>query len=53
VKRAEAVRQWLIANGIAPERLTAEGRGPNEPIADNASEAGRSLNRRVQAVRLQ
>ncbi|WP_052214892.1 LCCL domain-containing protein [Belnapia sp. F-4-1] len=51
-RRAESVRQWLAANGIAAERLTAEGRGPNEPIADNASESGRSLNRRVQAARL-
>ena len=51
-RRAESVRQWLAANGIAAERLTAEGKGPNEPIADNASESGRSLNRRVQAARL-
>ncbi|MDB5372957.1 MAG: oprF 2 [Belnapia sp.] len=52
-RRAESVRQWLLASGIAPERLTAEGRGPSEPIADNGSESGRSLNRRVQAARLQ
>ena len=51
-RRAESVRQWLLANGIAADRLTAEGRGPNEPIADNASESGRSLNRRVQAAKL-
>ena len=52
-RRAESVRQWLVASGIDAERLAAEGRGPNEPIADNGSEAGRSLNRRVQAARLQ
>ncbi len=52
VRRAESVRQWLIANGIAPDRLASEGRGPSEPIADNTSEAGRSLNRRVQALRI-
>ncbi|SDB67138.1 LCCL domain-containing protein [Belnapia rosea] len=51
-RRAESVRQWLIASGIAAERLAAEGKGPNEPIADNATESGRSLNRRVQAARL-
>ncbi|WP_052388885.1 LCCL domain-containing protein [Belnapia moabensis] len=51
-RRAESVRQWLVANGIAANRLTAEGRGPNEPIADNASESGRALNRRVQAAKL-
>ncbi|MCB4822633.1 LCCL domain-containing protein [Roseicella aerolata] len=50
-RRAESVRQWLVASGIAAGRLSAEGRGPDEPIADNATEAGRSLNRRVQAAR--
>ena len=52
VRRAESVRQWLIANGVAATRLVTEGRGPSEPIADNTSEAGRSLNRRVQALRI-
>jgi outer membrane protein OmpA-like peptidoglycan-associated protein len=51
-RRAESVRQWLVASGIAAARLSAEGKGPDEPIADNASEAGRSLNRRVQAARV-
>ena len=50
-KRAESVRQWLVAAGIAPERLSAAGKGPDEPIADNATETGRALNRRVQAVK--
>ncbi len=53
IRRAEAVRMWLAQAGIAPDRLLAEGRGQTEPIADNGSEAGRALNRRVQAVRLQ
>ena len=53
VRRAEAVRAWLAANGVAADRLGAEGRGPSEPIADNGSEAGRALNRRVQAMRVQ
>ena len=53
VRRAEAVRAWLAANGVSADRLAAEGRGPSEPIADNASEAGRALNRRVQATRVQ
>jgi outer membrane protein OmpA-like peptidoglycan-associated protein len=51
-RRAESVRQWLVANGIPAERLAAEGRGSNEPVADSASESGRALNRRVQAVKL-
>jgi len=53
VRRAEAVRAWLAANGVAADRLGAEGRGPSEPIADNGTEAGRALNRRVQAMRVQ
>jgi outer membrane protein OmpA-like peptidoglycan-associated protein len=51
-RRAQSVLAWLVQNGIEPGRVVAEGRGQNEPIADNASEAGRSLNRRVEAVRL-
>jgi outer membrane protein OmpA-like peptidoglycan-associated protein len=51
-RRAESVRQWLVANGVGAERLEAEGRGSSEPIADNATDAGRSLNRRVQAARV-
>jgi outer membrane protein OmpA-like peptidoglycan-associated protein len=51
-RRAESVRQWLVAGGIDTGRLATEGRGAGEPIADNATEAGRSLNRRVQAVRV-
>lgn len=52
-RRAQAVRDWLARNGIAADRLATEGRGQNEPIADNATEAGRSLNRRVEAVRIE
>ncbi len=50
-RRAEAVRTWLAANGVSPDRLAADGRGPDEPIADNGTEAGRALNRRVQATK--
>ena len=52
-RRAEAVQMWLVQNGIAPDRLATEGRGQTDPIADNGSEGGRSLNRRVQAQRIQ
>ncbi len=47
-RRAEAVRAALIAYGVRPEQITAEGRGEMEPRADNATEAGRQLNRRVE-----
>lgn len=46
--RAEAVVAWLVAHGIAKERLRAEGHGADKPIADNESEAGREKNRRVE-----
>ncbi|WP_376089894.1 LCCL domain-containing protein [Roseomonas sp. CCTCC AB2023176] len=52
-RRAESVRAWLVANGVSPDRVASEGRGATQPIANNADEAGRSLNRRVQAVRVQ
>ena len=51
-RRAEAVRNWLVANGIEAGRLAAEGRGQDQPVAENTNDAGRALNRRVQAVRV-
>jgi outer membrane protein OmpA-like peptidoglycan-associated protein len=46
--RANAVRQNLIDRGVAPERMTAEGKGEREHVADNDTEEGRQLNRRVE-----
>jgi outer membrane protein OmpA-like peptidoglycan-associated protein len=51
LRRARAVAAWLMARGVDPQRLTVDGRGPEEPIADNGSEFGRAANRRVEAVR--
>ena len=48
--RANAVRADLIKRGIAPERMTAEGKGEREFVADNDTEEGRQLNRRVEFV---
>ncbi|HCH62449.1 MAG TPA: hypothetical protein DFR83_06570 [Deltaproteobacteria bacterium] len=45
--RAEAVRSYLVAQGISPSRLKAEGYGSSMPVADNATDAGRTANRRV------
>lgn len=48
--RARSVRQYLLARGIAPGRLTAAGYGPERPIGDNATDEGRAKNRRVEFV---
>ena len=47
-ERARSVRQYLIAKGIEPSRLSARGYGPDSPLADNESDAGRTKNRRVE-----
>ncbi len=44
--RADALREMLITRGIAADRIDAAGEGENDPVADNASEEGRALNRR-------
>jgi len=50
-QRAAAVKAHLVGQGIAAERLTTAGFGPNQPVADNDSELGRARNRRVELVR--
>ncbi|MDD2890465.1 MAG: OmpA family protein [bacterium] len=47
-RRAESVRRYLIAHGISPKRITAKGYGEAVPIADNATDEGRALNRRIE-----
>ncbi len=49
-QRANAVRNELIAFGVRANDLFAVGRGPTEPIADNATAEGRAANRRVELV---
>ncbi len=48
--RAEAVRTYLVAHGISSDRITAQGFGPANPVADNASPEGRADNRRVEII---
>ncbi|NQY05299.1 MAG: OmpA family protein [Flavobacteriaceae bacterium] len=47
-RRANAVRDWLIANGIAADRLTAVGFGESKPMVLTPTRAGRAQNRRVE-----
>ncbi|RKE98731.1 OmpA family protein [Ichthyenterobacterium magnum] len=47
-RRANAVRDYLIANGISADRLTASGFGEDYPIDNNKTAAGRKNNRRVE-----
>jgi outer membrane protein OmpA-like peptidoglycan-associated protein len=49
-RRAQSVVATLVALGLDPAGLSASGRGEDEPIASNADEAGRALNRRVEVV---
>lgn len=48
VKRAEAVRQYLVNLGIPESRLKVQGFGEGAPIGDNEDPKGRAINRRVQ-----
>jgi len=45
--RASSVVRLFIDNGVAPERLSIIGYGPNHAVADNATPEGRARNRRV------
>ncbi|MBN1496162.1 MAG: OmpA family protein [Spirochaetes bacterium] len=47
-RRADAVTEYMIKNGISPERLVAVGFGPDRPIGDNKTAEGRSKNRRTE-----
>ncbi len=48
--RAAAVVDYMTRNGIPPTRITSVGVGPDEPIADNRTRAGRAQNRRIEIL---
>jgi outer membrane protein OmpA-like peptidoglycan-associated protein len=52
-QRAETVKNYLVDKGIASGRLKTEGRGSDDPIGDNSTPEGQSLNRRIEFIRLE
>lgn len=50
LRRANAVRDELMANGVAGERLIPQGAGATNPVGDNNTPEGRALNRRIEFV---
>jgi OOP family OmpA-OmpF porin len=47
-KRAEAIKQYLVSEGIDGSRITTKGFGDKNPISNNISKHGRALNRRIE-----
>lgn len=47
-ERAESVKAYLVEKGVASERVTTVGFGPDKPVADNKNKAGQAKNRRIE-----
>jgi OOP family OmpA-OmpF porin len=47
LRRADAVKIYLVSKGLDPARLYSEGKGEAQPVSDNSTEEGRARNRRV------
>jgi outer membrane protein OmpA-like peptidoglycan-associated protein len=48
LKRAQAVKNWLVKKGITSNRMRTVGRGQNEPVSSNETDDGRAENRRIE-----
>lgn len=47
-RRASSVAAYLLSQGLAPNKITSEGKGKSQPVADNDTDEGRAKNRRVE-----
>ncbi|ROL78423.1 OmpA family protein [Pseudomonas vranovensis] len=47
-RRASSVAEYLISQGLSPAKVTSQGQGESQPVADNDTDAGRAQNRRVE-----
>jgi outer membrane protein OmpA-like peptidoglycan-associated protein len=48
LRRAQAVRDYLVKRGVDAARIRVEGKGESMPVASNATDDGRAQNRRVE-----
>jgi outer membrane protein OmpA-like peptidoglycan-associated protein len=51
-RRADSVRNYLVNKGIEPARISAVGKGPDQPIAPNNTKENKAKNRRIEFVRV-
>lgn len=51
-QRAKAVAAWLTAHGVPASKITSKGYGKMRPIAENDSDLGRALNRRIEIAKV-